>query len=115
MINAHRREHRELLLEALLRPADHAKAGAIVAELRSQLVDRAGIAADLPQRVHVRGIDAAGVHLVLQCFCSSDLDQALELQQELLLQMSAAIEHHGAELAAPLLGLRSTPGGADRP
>ena len=115
VINARRREHRELLLEALLRPDDHVKAAAITTALREQLRHCPGVAADQPQRVHVHSIDASGLRLVLQCFCSSDLDQALELQQQLLLQMSATIEHHGAQLAAPLLGLRSAPGAADRP
>ena len=115
VINAQRREHRELLLEALLRPSDHGKAAAIVAELRALLGQNPAVASDQPQRVHVRSIDGNGIQLVLQCFCSSDLDQMLELQQQLLLQMSATIERHGGQLAVPMLGLRSAAGAGDRP
>jgi MscS family membrane protein len=115
LINTRRREHRELLLEAVLRPSDHTRAAAITAELRDQLAQMPGIATDQPLRVHVRSFDAAGIRLVLQCFCGSDLDQALELQQHVLLLMGAAIERHGAQLAQPLLGLRSAPDAPDRP
>ena len=115
VINARRREQRELLLELLLRPQDHGAIEAITAELTAQLAQTPGVAAELPRRVHAVGIDAAGLRLRLQCFCSSDLDQALALQQLLLLAMAAAIERHGAALAQPLPGLRSAPGGAGLP
>ncbi len=115
VINARRREHRELLLEVLLRPSDHSRAAAITAELRELLGQTAGVATDQPQRVHVRSVDGHGVHLVLQCFCSSDLDQALELQQQLLLQLTTTIERHGAQLAQTLLGFRSAEDAAGRP
>ena len=115
VINAHRRAHRELVLEAVLRPSDHTKAAAITTALREQLRQSPGVAADQPQRVHIRSIDGAGIRLVLQCFCSSDLDQALALQQQLLLAMTSSIEGHGAALAQPLPGFRSAPGAADRP
>jgi hypothetical protein len=115
LINARRREHRELLLEAVLRPGDHTRAAAITRELRDQLAQTPGVAADQPQRVHVRSFDAAGIRLVLQCFCGSDLDQSLELQQRLLLRMAGAIERHGAALSQPLAGLRSALDVPDRP
>jgi len=115
VINARRREQRELVLELLLRPQDHGAIEAITAELQAQLAQTPGVAPELPRRVHAVGIDAAGLHLRLQCFCSSDLDQALALQQQLLLAMAAAIERHGAALAQPLAGLRSAPDDADLP
>ena len=100
VINARRREQRELVLEVLLRGQDHGAVAAITAELRRQLAQTAGIAADLPQRVHAVGLEAGGLRLRLQCFCSSDLDQALALQEHLLLAMAACIERHGAKLAS---------------
>lgn len=115
VINAQRREHRELLLEALLRPSDHGRAAAITDALRDLLTRTPGVAADEPQRVHVRSLDASGIRLVVQCFCSSELDQALAVQQQLLLAMASVIEQHGARLAAPLLGLRSAQDAAGRP
>lgn len=115
VINARRREQRELLLELLLRPQDHGAVAAITAELTAQLAQTPGVAHELPQRVHAVGIEAAGLRLRLQCFCSSDLDAALALQQQLLLAMAAAIERHGAALAQPLPGLRSAQGGANLP
>jgi len=123
LINSQRRAYRELLLEALLRLSDHPRALGITDALRDQLAQTPGVAADQPQRVHVRSIDATGIRLVLQCFCSSDLDQALELQQRLLLLMTSTIEQHGAALAQPMLPplaqvlppLRSTLDGPDRP
>jgi len=105
VINARRREQRELVLEVLLRGQDHGAVAAITAELRRQLAQTAGIAADLPQRVHAVGLEAGGLRLRLQCFCSSDLDQALALQEHLLLAMAACIERHGAKLAPEARGV----------
>ena len=115
LINARRREHRELLLEAVLRPGDHCRAAAITDALRDQLAQTPGVAADQPQRVHVRSLDGSGIRLVLQCFCGSDLDRALALQQRLLLLMASTIEAHGAALAQPLIALRTAPDGAGLP
>jgi len=115
VINARRREQRELVLDLLIRPQDHGAMAAITADLRRQLSQTAGVAADLPQRVHAVGADASGLRLRLQCFCSSDLDQALALQEHLLLTMAAAIERHGAALAQPLAGVRSALDAAGHP
>lgn len=115
VINARRREQRELVLELLLRPQDHGAVAAITAALRAQLAQTPGVSEDLPQRVHAVGIDGGGLRLRLQCFCSSDLDASLALQQQLLLAMAAAIERHGAALAQPLPGLRSAADAAGLP
>ncbi|MEB3234753.1 MAG: mechanosensitive ion channel domain-containing protein [Cyanobacteriota bacterium] len=115
VINARRRQQRELVLELLLRPQDHGAIAAITGELQAQLAQIAGVEADLPQRVHAVGFEAGGLRLRLQCFCSSDLDGSLALQQQLLLAMAAAIERHGAALAQPLPGFRSAPDGAGPP
>jgi len=114
VINARRRAQRELVIDVLLRAQDHGVIAAITAELRRQLGQTPGIAGDLPQRVHAVGLEAGGLRLRLQCFCGSDLDQALELQEQLLLAMATAIESHGAQLAQPLAGLRSAQDAAGR-
>jgi MscS family membrane protein len=114
VINARRRAQRELVIDVLLRAQDHGVIAAITAELRRQLGQTPGIAGDLPQRVHAVGLEAGGLRLRLQCFCGSDLDQALELQEQLLLAMATAIESHGAQLAQPLAGLKSAQDAAGR-
>jgi len=115
VVNDRRREQRELVLELLLRHQDHGAIAAITAELQARLATTPGVIQELPQRVHAVSIDASGLRLRLQCFCSSNLDLALALQQELLLTMSATLERHGAQLAQPLPGLRSAPDGVGLP
>ncbi|MBM5801728.1 MAG: mechanosensitive ion channel, partial [Cyanobacteria bacterium K_DeepCast_35m_m2_023] len=66
VINARRREQRELVLELLLRPQDHGAVAAITAELRAQLAQTPGVSEELPQRVHAVGIDGGGLRLRLQ-------------------------------------------------
>ena len=115
ILNASRRELRRLLVTIPLRPQDRAVAAAIAAELQACLRDRPDLANDQPRRVHVVGLGAASLDLRLEGFVPGDLERFYATQQEVLLLIGAVIARHGAGLADPLQGLRSTLDGPGRP
>jgi len=115
VINGKRRGHRELVLDFGLRYSDRAAIEPITAELRELLQRTAGVEAELPQRVHFSGFGDSSLDLQLQCFCSSDLDAALDLKQRLLLAIAAVVERHGADMPFPTRTLIQAPGAPDLP
>ncbi|MFM1811072.1 MAG: hypothetical protein RLZZ336_10 [Cyanobacteriota bacterium] len=115
VINGKRRSHRELVIDFGLRFSDRATIEAITADLRAVLHQIPDIEAGLPQRVHFKGFGESSLDLRLQCFCSSDLDAALDLQQRLLLEIAAVVERHGADMPYPTRTLIPAPGEPDLP
>ncbi|MEB3172980.1 MAG: mechanosensitive ion channel family protein [Cyanobacteriota bacterium] len=115
VVNGKRRSHRELVLDFGLRYSDRSAIEPITTALRDVLRRTAGVAAELPQRVHFRGFGESSLDLRLQCFCSSDLDAALDLQQRLLLAIAAVVEQHGADMPYPTRTLIPAQGAPDLP
>ena len=113
VINSKRRGHRELVLAFGLRYCDRAAIGPITTELRELLQHTEGVEAELPKRVHFSGFGESSLDLQLQCFCSSDLDAALDLQQRLLLEIAAVVERHGADMPFPTRTLIPAQGAPD--
>ena len=97
--NLSRRDHRRLVLELALRPEDLPLVAAICADLAQQLQQNPDLAADLPQRIHLSGIDDAGVHLRLEAFAVSGEPEAFHLlRQQLLLASVETLQRHGGSL-----------------
>jgi MscS family membrane protein len=94
--NISRREQRRVLLEVVLRPEDAERAEAITSELRGKLANHPAVARELPQRVHVSGLDCQGLHLRLEAFGPADPDGFHSLRQELLVELAAVVRRHGA-------------------
>jgi MscS family membrane protein len=115
VINGKRRSHRELVLDFGLRYSDRGAIDAITAELRELLQRTEGVEHELPQRVHFKGFGESSLDLRLQCFCSHDLDAALDLQQRLLLEIAAVVERHGADMPFPTRTLIQAPDAPDLP
>lgn len=113
VINGKRRGHRELVLDFGLRYSDRAAIDTITTELRAVLQRTEGVELDLPRRVHFRAFGESSLDLRLQCFCSSDLDVALDLQQRLLLEIAAVVERQGGKMPFPtrtLIPAQGAPG-----
>jgi MscS family membrane protein len=106
--NASRRDHRRLLLEVALRPQDAPQAEAITRELRERLAQHPAVAAALPRRVHVSGLDERGLRLRLEAFGPAEPEAFAALRQELLLELAAVVSQHGA-------AFRSAPDAVDPP
>jgi MscS family membrane protein len=115
VINGKRRSHRELVLDFGLRYSDRAAIEPITAALRQALRQIPGVEAELPQRVHFRNFGESSLDLRLQCFCSGDLDESLDLQQRLLLAIAEVVEQHGADMPYPTRTLIPAPGAPDLP
>lgn len=98
IVNASRRQERRELLELPLRAQDAAALAGLAASLRSELTGLSGLRPGRPLRVHGSWSEA-GPSLRIEAYAESDLDQALELRQELLLRAVAVLERHGAALA----------------
>ena len=98
--NLSRRDHRRLVLELALRAEDARRCGPIAAQLAAELPGDPSLSAELPQRVHVSGLDDGRPRLRLECFCTNDQDQFAAVRQHWLLRIAAVVEEHGAALAA---------------
>ena len=115
ILNASRRQLRRLLVTIPLRPQDRNVAAAIAAELQAALQGMPALTNDQPRRVHVVGLGAGSLDLRLEGFVPGDLERFYATQQEVLLLIGAVVARHGAGLADPLQGLRSTLDGPGRP
>ena len=113
VINGKRRTHRLLTLDFCLRHDDSPAVRAITEALRLQLKRMAGVAQDLPQRVHFIAFGEASLHLRLECYCSDDLDATLDLQQDLLLTIAAVVQSHGAAMPFPTRFVVAPTSGSD--
>lgn len=100
IINASRRQERQLLLQLPLRPQDTAALAELADALRSDLSGLDGLRPGRPLRVHGQWSDAGPV-LRIEAYGDGDLERSLELRQALLLRAAAVVERHGAALALP--------------
>lgn len=100
IINASRRQERQLLLQLPLRPQDTAALADLATALRSDLSGLDGLRPGRPLRVHGQWSDTGPV-LRIEAYGDGDLERSLELRQALLLQATAVLERHGAALALP--------------
>lgn len=100
IINASRRQERQLLLQLPLRPQDTAALAELAGALRSDLSGLDGLRPGRPLRVHGQWSDAGPV-LRIEAYGDGDLERSLELRQALLLRAAAVVERHGAALAIP--------------
>lgn len=98
IINASRRQERQLLLLLPLRPQDTAVLAELTSALRRDLADLDGLRPGRPLRVHGQWSDAGPV-LRIEAYSEGDLERSLELRQALLLRAAAVVERHGAALA----------------
>lgn len=99
IVNASRRQERQVLLQLPLRPQDTPRLAALTAALRTDLASVEGLVPGRPLRIHA-GWSEAGPELRLEAYGPGDLEAALELRQALLLRTAAVVEEHGAALAA---------------
>lgn len=100
IINASRRQERQLLLQLPLRPQDTAALADLATAVRSDLSGLDGLRPGRPLRVHGQWSDAGPV-LRIEAYGDGDLERSLELRQALLLRATAVVERHGAALALP--------------
>lgn len=98
IINASRRQERQLLLQLPLRPQDTAALGELTRALRRDLAELDGLRPGRPLRVHGSWSEAGPV-LRIEAYSEGDLERSLELRQALLLKAAALVEQHGAALA----------------
>lgn len=98
IVNASRRQERQLLLQLPLRPQDTAVLADLTGALRGELRDLQGLRPGRPLRVHGQWSDAGPV-LRIEAYSEGDLERSLELRQALLLRAAAVVERHGAALA----------------
>lgn len=94
-------DHRRVEFEVLLRHSDRPQLAAITRDLNARLTADAAVDTTLPARAHLVGISEPGLRLALLCHAaSSDLAEALALQQRLLLELAEVVDHHGAAFAS---------------
>lgn len=98
IVNASRRQERQVLLTLPLRSQDTAAMAALCDALRQQLASVEGLRPGRPLRVHGSWSDI-GPELRIEAYGDGDLDSALALRQALLLQVAAVLEDQGAALA----------------
>lgn len=98
IVNASRRQERQVLLTLPLRSQDTAAMAALCNALRQDLASVEGLRPGRPLRVHGSWSDA-GPELRLEAYGDGDLDNALALRQALLLRAAAVLEEQGAALA----------------
>ena len=99
IVNASRRQERQVLLQLPLRPQDTSVLAELATALRSELSGVGGLRPGRPLRVH-GGWSDAGPELRIEAYGEGDLEAMLELRQELLLRAVAALERHGAALTS---------------
>lgn len=98
IVNASRRQERQLLLQLPLRPQDTAVLAELSAALRNELAALEGLRPGRPLRVHGQWSEAGPV-LRIEAYSEGDLEPNLELRQAVLLRAAALVERHGAALA----------------